>query len=230
MTSFRFVHTADIHLDSPLKGLADYQRGAAERIRMATREAFDNLVSQVIDEEASFIIVSGDLYDGDWRDYQTGLLSSGRWAGSPRPRFPYFYCIGNHDAESQITRRLTLPENVKVFSTRKPETFELKSLGVALHGQGFGQRDIEVNLAFAYPEPIEKMFNIGVLHTGLGGLGGMPTTRPVRSMTWSTKATTIGPLATFIREALSTRGHTWCSRVISRDGTFVRLDRREPAS
>ncbi len=89
MTSFRFVHTGDIHLDSPLKGLADYERGAAERIRMATREAFDNLVSQVIDEEASFVVIAGDLYDGDWRDYQTGLYfirQMGRLARAQDPR------------------------------------------------------------------------------------------------------------------------------------------------
>jgi DNA repair exonuclease SbcCD nuclease subunit len=172
MNSFRFVHTADIHLDSPLKGLADYERRAAERIRMATREAFDNLVGQVIDEEASFLIIAGDLYDGDWRDYQTGLFFVEQMGRLAKAQIPVFVLYGNHDAESQITRRLTLPENVKAFSTRKPETFELKSLGVALHGQGFRQRDITANLVFTYPEPIENLFNIGVLHTGLGGLGG----------------------------------------------------------
>ncbi len=172
MTSFRFVHTGDIHLDSPLKGLADYERGAAERIRMATREAFDNLVSQVIDEEASFVVIAGDLYDGDWRDYQTGLYFIRQMGRLARAKVPAFLLYGNHDAESQITRRLTLPDNVKVFSTRKPETFELKSLGVALHGQGFRQRDIDVNLALSYPEPLESSFNIGVLHTALGGMGG----------------------------------------------------------
>ena len=104
MTSFRFVHTGDIHLDSPLKGLADYERGAAERIRMATREAFDNLVSQVIDEEASFVIISGDLYDGDWRDYQTGLYFIRQMGRLARARIPAFLLYGNHDAESQITR------------------------------------------------------------------------------------------------------------------------------
>ena len=124
MTLFRFVHTADIHLDSPLKGLADYERRAAERIRTATREAFDNLIGQVIDEEASFFIIAGDLYDGDWRDYQTGLFFVRQMGRLAKARIPAFVLYGNHDAESQITRRLTLPENVKAFSTRKPETFD----------------------------------------------------------------------------------------------------------
>ncbi len=172
MTSFRFVHTADIHLDSPLKGLADHEGRAAERIRTATREAFDNLVGQVIDEEASFFIIAGDLYDGDWRDYQTGLFFVRQMGRLAKAHIPAFVLYGNHDAESQITRRLALPENVKAFATRRPETFELKQLGVALHGHSFRQRDIADNLVPAYPEPIAKMFNIGVLHTGLGGMGG----------------------------------------------------------
>jgi exonuclease SbcD len=172
LTSFRFVHTADIHLDSPLKGLAGHEGSAAERIRTATREAFDNLIGQAIDEKASFFIIAGDLYDGDWRDYQTGLFFVGQMGRLDKARIPAFVLYGNHDAESQITRRLILPENVKTFSTRKPETFELKQLGVALHGHSFRHRDIGDNLVPAYPEPIAGLFNIGVLHTGLGGIGG----------------------------------------------------------
>src|ERR1700733_13999967 len=70
---FRFIHTGDIHLDSPLKGLAGQEGAAAERIRTATRVALDNLVSQAIEDEVDFVVIAGDLYDGDWRDYQTGL-------------------------------------------------------------------------------------------------------------------------------------------------------------
>lgn len=65
---FRFIHTGDIHLDSPLKGLAGQEGAAAERIRTATRSAFSNLIDFAIEEEVSFVVIAGDLYDGDWRD------------------------------------------------------------------------------------------------------------------------------------------------------------------
>ena len=172
MKSFRFIHTADIHLDSPLKGLAGQEGSAAERIRTATREAFENLVGQALLEEVAFVIIAGDLYDGDWRDYRTGLFFVSQMGRLAAAGVPVFLLYGNHDAESQITRRLVLPENVKTFSARNPETFQVKELDVALHGQSFRQRDIADNLVPAYPEPIEGMFNIGVLHTGLGGMGG----------------------------------------------------------
>jgi DNA repair protein SbcD/Mre11 len=172
MTSFRFIHTADIHLDSPLKRLADYDGPAVECIRTATRQAFDNLMSEAIDQKVDFVVIAGDLYDGDWRDYQTGLFFVRQMGRLAKANIPAFVLYGNHDAESQITRRLTMPEGVDVFSARKPETFTLKELGVALHGQSFRQRDVTDNLAVTYPEPVNGVFNIGVLHAGMGGMGG----------------------------------------------------------
>jgi DNA repair exonuclease SbcCD nuclease subunit len=172
MTTFRFIHTADIHLDSPLRGLAGYEGPAIECIRTATRQAFDNLISEAVDQKVDFVVIAGDLYDGDWRDYQTGLFFARQMGRLTKAGIPAFVLHGNHDAESQITRRLTLPDGVHLFPTRKPETFTIDKLRVALHGQSFRQRDINDNLAIAYPEPVKGAFNIGVLHTGLGGMGG----------------------------------------------------------
>jgi len=172
LPSFRFIHTGDIHLDSPLKGLAGQQGAAAERIRTATRTAFENLISHAIDDAVDFVVIAGDLYDGDWRDYQTGLFFVQQMGRLSQAKIPVYLIYGNHDAESLITRKLTLPSNVSVFSARKAETFRLKHLDVALHGQSFRQRDITDNLVPAYPPPIAGCFNIGVLHTALGGMPG----------------------------------------------------------
>ena len=72
--SFSFIHAADIHLDSPLTGLEQYEGAPVEKIRNATRDAFNHLVETAIDRQVSFIIIAGDLYDGDWKDYNTGLF------------------------------------------------------------------------------------------------------------------------------------------------------------
>jgi DNA repair exonuclease SbcCD nuclease subunit len=172
LTSFRFIHTADIHLDSPLKGLAGYDGPAAERIRTATRQAFENLIGESIEQQVGFMVIAGDLYDGDWRDYQTGLFFARQMGRLAKANIPAFVLHGNHDAESQITRRLTLPDGIRRFSYRKPETFRLTELGVALHGQSFRQRDVTDNLVPAYPEPVDGAFNIGVLHSAMGGTAG----------------------------------------------------------
>ena len=172
MTSFRFIHTADVHIDSPLIGLTRHEGAAAERIRSATREAFDNLIGQAIDEQVAFVVIAGDLYDGDWRDFHTGLFFSLQMGRLAKAGIRAFILYGNHDAESQITKRLSLPDNVNAFSSRKAETFVLDEFKVALHGQSFRQRDVTDNLVPGYPDPVPRMFNIGVLHTALGGETG----------------------------------------------------------
>lgn len=172
MTSFRFLHAADIHLDSPLRGLAGQEGNAVARVRTATREALDTLVGLAIEEKVDFLVIAGDLYDGDWRDYKTGLFFAAQMGRLNKAGIPVYLLHGNHDAESQITRRLDLPDNVHVFGVRRPETFVLDELKVALHGQSFRQRDITDNLVPDYPAPVSGAFNIGVLHTGLGGMGG----------------------------------------------------------
>lgn len=172
LPTFRFVHAADVHLDSPLKGLAGQEGRAAELIRSATRTAFEGLVTRTVEERAAFLVIAGDLYDGDWRDYQTGLFFVRQMGRLREAGIPAYLIYGNHDAQSKITRSLTLPDNVHVFPTRFPGTCEIAELGVALHGQGFKERDTSDNLARKYPAPVPGAFNIGILHTGLAGVEG----------------------------------------------------------
>ena len=171
MTSFRFFHAADIHLDSPLTGLAGIEGRVAEQIRSAPRAAFEALVERAIQDQVDFLVIAGDLYDGTWRDYKTGLFFAEQMGRLNQAGIPVFVLHGNHDAESQITRPLTLPDNVLVFGTRRAQTFELDNLNVALHGQSFREIAVADNLVPGYPAPVEGAFNIGVLHTALGGMG-----------------------------------------------------------
>ncbi len=178
VTSFRFLHAADIHLDSPLRGLARQEGRAAERIRTATRDAFDGLITEAIRESVDFLVISGDLYDGDWKDYQTGLFFVRQMGRLADAGVEVFLLHGNHDAQSQMTRELRLPDNVRVFATKAPETVLLPELDVALHGQGFATRNVSDNLVPAYPEPVAGAFNIGVLHTALSGREGHDSYAP----------------------------------------------------
>ncbi|SLN75700.1 metallophosphoesterase family protein [Oceanibacterium hippocampi] len=170
--SFRFLHAADVHLDSPLRGLSRLEGIAVERIRTATRAALSRMVSIAIEEAVAFVVIAGDLYDGDWRDFRTGLFFAAEMGRLNEAGIAVYLLHGNHDAESQITRQLTLPANVHVFDTRRPQSFRHGGLDVALHGQSFATRDVTDNLALDYPAPDAGLFNIGVLHTGLGGMGG----------------------------------------------------------
>ena len=165
------MHAADIHLDSPLIGLPDTEGRVAERIRTAPRAAFGLLVQQAIEDEIDFLVIAGDLYDGTWRDYKTGLFFAEQMGRLNQAGIQVFLLHGNHDAQSEITKPLVLPDNVSVFGFRRAETFRIEELNVALHGQSFRQAAVTDNLVPGYPSPIKDTFNIGVLHTALGRMG-----------------------------------------------------------
>jgi DNA repair exonuclease SbcCD nuclease subunit len=174
----KFLHAADIHLDSPLRGLERYEGAPAAEIRGATRRAFERLVDLAIEEEVAFVLLAGDLYDGDWKDYNTGLFFIAQMNRLREADIPAFLIAGNHDAASQITRVLRPPGNVKVFSTKRPETVVLEDLGVALHGQGFASAAVSEDLAAGYPAARPHLFNVGLLHTSLDGREGHASYAP----------------------------------------------------
>src|SRR4051812_29910913 len=112
----KFVHAADLHLDSPLRGLDRYEGAPVEQLRGATRRALENLVALCLSEKADFLLLAGDLYDGGWKDYRTGLFFAAQMSRLRAADIPVFFVRGNHDAESNITRSLRLPENVRELS------------------------------------------------------------------------------------------------------------------
>lgn len=169
MSDFRFLHAADIHLDSPLHGLSRYEGVPHAEVRGATRAAFDRLIDAALEQAVDFVLIAGDLYDGDWKDMGTGLYFAGAMGRLAHAAIPVFLLAGNHDAASVITKSLPLPETVKLFGHRKAESFTLDDLGVALHGRSFPTAHVTEDLAQGYPPPRPGVFNIGVLHTALGG-------------------------------------------------------------
>jgi len=177
----KFIHAADIHLDSPLVGLQRYEGAPVEEVRGATRGALQNLVELAVAEKVDFILIAGDLYDGDWKDYNTGLFLSSRMARLREEGIPVFIISGNHDAASQITRHLRLPDNVKSFSIRSPETVTIEELGLAIHGQGYPVRAVTEDMASVYPQGLAHHFNIGLLHTSLDGRPGHESYAPTNT-------------------------------------------------
>ena len=169
---FKFLHTADIHLDSPLRGLERYEGAPVNEIRGSIRQAFDHLIDLAIEEQVAFVLIAGDLYDGGWKDYNTALYFNKCMSKLNNHGIQVFLIRGNHDAASLMTKHLRLPENVTLFSTKKPQQIVLEDLNVCIHGQSYANRSVQENLSVNYPLGNSKFFNIGVLHTSLDGREG----------------------------------------------------------
>ncbi len=172
----KLVHAADLHLDSPLRGLPSGEGAPVERVREATRKAFHKLVDLCLKEKASALLLAGDVFDGDWKDFSTGLFFV-KELERLRP-MPVFLVRGNHDAMSEVTRQLRLPEHVHEFSEDAAET---KIVGeLAVHGLSFSRRVTSENLVPRYPPPVAGLFNIGILHTSCDGRPGHAPYAPCR--------------------------------------------------
>lgn len=175
---FRFIHAADIHLDSPLRGLSAYEAAPVEQLRGATREALKQLVTSAIDDQVSFVVFAGDLYDGSWRDYRTGIFFAQQMGRLAKANIRAYVLYGNHDAESEMTKSLKMPDNVYAFSSRSPEIYKIEDLKVALHGRSFPNRAVDENFAASYKAAVKDYYNIGVLHTALEGYAEHTTYAP----------------------------------------------------
>ena len=171
----RFIHAADIHLDSPLKGLANRHNLPTAKILAATRDALVNLVTLAIDQKVDFVLLAGDIYDGDPEDLKANFHFNQQMGRLNQKNIKVVMITGNHDAKSKISKPLSPPKNLTILSANQPESCEITKEGeviAIIHGQGFLNQAETRNLASTYPAPIAGKLNIGILHTSLDGREG----------------------------------------------------------
>ncbi|MBX9681409.1 MAG: DNA repair exonuclease [Gemmataceae bacterium] len=177
----RFLHAADIHLDSCQRGLEPYEGAPIDSVFQATRKAFVRLVDLALAEKVDFVAIAGDLYDGDWHDWNSGLFLARELARLHDSQIPVVWIAGNHDAANKMTKSLRLPERIRMLRCDSPESFELPDVGVVIHGQGFGQQAVTDDLSLRYPAARKGWFNVGLLHTSATGREGHEPYAPCKT-------------------------------------------------
>lgn len=165
-----FLHAADLHLDSPLRGLDAREGAPAERIRKASRIALERMVDAALERGVDFVLLAGDIYDTR-PAFETYLFFHGQMARLSKAGIPVAMVLGNHDHGGASPRAERLPEGVRVLSAEAPESIEIVD-GVWVHGQSYPTRDIAVDLTGRYPAAVPGVLNIGLLHTALDGYSG----------------------------------------------------------
>jgi len=170
-TSFKFVHAADLHLDSPLKNLRLKEAQTADEIARATRSAFVGLIDLCLERQVDFLLLSGDIYDGDWSSMSVGIFFVEQLARLKSAGISVYIIQGNHDAESRISKdfRGLVGDRGHFFDSEKASSVSVPGLNVTIHGQSFAQPAVTDNLAKHYPAPKSGAYNIGMLHTALEG-------------------------------------------------------------
>jgi exonuclease SbcD len=166
----KFIHAADIHLDTPLQGLTNYPGAPVHEIRNATRRAFERVLAAAIAENVDFLVIAGDLYDTGLKSFESALFFNKQMANLKDAGIPVYLIHGNHDAASKLIKQLRPPDNVHVLRSSEPQTIVNENLGIAVHGQSFPTPEVIDDLAADYPAPVRDLFNIGLLHTNLSGI------------------------------------------------------------
>lgn len=161
-----------MHLDSPLLGLAGRSAEFAARVHAASRDAFDNLVALAIEQSCRFVLLAGDIFDGELRNFQTGLYFIDGLRRLGAAGIDVFIVLGNHDAANRFADKLALTGNVHLFPKAKAASRALEDIGVLVHGRSFPRSDMDEDMARGYPAAVSGMFNIGLLHTACAGSEG----------------------------------------------------------
>ena len=178
--AFRFVHSADIHLDSPLRSLALRDPALADLVGNATREAFTGMVRMCLDERVDALLLAGDLYDGEQTSMKTARFLAGQIRLLDEAGIRVFIIRGNHDALSKITREFSYPDSVKVFRGHAEAVTLGGAQPIVIHGLSFAQPSAPESLLPKYRPPVAGAVNIGLMHTSLDGSPGHDVYAPCR--------------------------------------------------
>ncbi|MGH2465208.1 MAG: metallophosphoesterase family protein [Candidatus Limnocylindrales bacterium] len=172
----RFVHTGDLHLDSPFLGLGE---AVPERISSALRDAtlrsWERIVRLALDEQVDAVLVAGDVFEGANRTLRAQVAFRDGLERLARERIPSFVVTGNHDPLSGWEPAVAWPSLAWRFGAQEVTSRPILRDGVELarvHGISYAVRDVSRNLAATFRRDGDEPFAIGLLHANVGGIEG----------------------------------------------------------
>lgn len=173
MRPFRFLHAADLHLDSPFRGLTNLPPVIRDYIRESTFIALQRMVQVAIREQVDFVLISGDVYDLSDRSLRAQLRFQQAMNSLAEAGIHVYLIHGNHDSEDGSQARLNWPTHVHVFGSDAVNTIPhitAEGLTVAtISGISYAKASVTDNLALRFPTPSPGVYSIALLHTNVDG-------------------------------------------------------------
>lgn len=174
MKHFSFIHTADLHLDSPFKGISEMNEEISKELTEATFNTFNNIIDACIDKQVDFLLIAGDIYDGADRSLRAQLRVRDGLNRLSKAGIDVYITHGNHDPLNGWSANLDWPKNVHIFNGNSCEEVIVERDGkkiLQIYGISFPTREIKTNLAQKFPKirkSKKKMYTIGMLHCNVG--------------------------------------------------------------
>lgn len=173
MPDFRFIHAADVHLDSPFKGIGGRApESVFRRLRDSTFTAFDRLVQLCIDECVDFLCIAGDVFDLADRSLRAQTHFQKRMRELDQHGIRVYVIHGNHDPADGGKAPLMWPDNVHFFSSEEVEAVPFVKQGrevARLYGRSYPTAKFTKRIVDDYRREADAPFSIGLLHTNIDG-------------------------------------------------------------
>ena len=171
MKPFRFVHTADLHLDSPFRGLAEVDSPLQPVLKEATFQAFERIIDLCLTREVDFLLIAGDLHDAANRSLRSLARLRTSFERLAEQDISVFVCHGNHDPLSGWGAKFSWPSNVHIFGAGEVQAKPVLREGgeiARIYGISYATEQVTDNLAQAFQREPEAPWAIGLLHTNVG--------------------------------------------------------------
>src|SRR5262249_42479935 len=174
MEPLRFVHAADLHLDSPFRGLGEIRASLRDRLQSATLGALTRVVDHTIASKADFLIIAGDLYDSKDRSLRALVSFRKQMERLAERHIPVFIVHGNHDPLNGWGSGFQLPPNVVTFGGHiDTEPFIRRGRELAhVTGVSYPRERVTDNLSLSFKVPDAAAYSIAVLHANVGHQSG----------------------------------------------------------
>jgi len=176
MARFKFVHAADLHLDTPFEGIGKVDASISSAIKDASLDAFDSLIDLTIDKRADFLVLAGDLYDGADRGVRAQLRVLRGLKKLSDAGIRTFIIYGNHDPLDGWSAIKSFPEKVTTFLPELGEETVVRDgqpLAV-VQGISYGQNVVTENLSLRFRRTAQDLFHLGILHCNIGASADHP--------------------------------------------------------
>ncbi len=167
---FRFIHAADLHLDSQCKNLKEKNQTIGNRLQRATFDAYETLIDLCIEKEVSFLVIAGDVFDGETKSLQAQLKFRDGLVRLDKHGINAFICHGNHDPLDSWKANLSFPTNVHQFKEQAEQVpgYVDGSIQYRVCGISYPTKQIKHSLLNKFPKPDWPEFTIGLLHANVG--------------------------------------------------------------
>ncbi|MCK9357263.1 MAG: DNA repair exonuclease [Dehalococcoidia bacterium] len=213
MSTVKFVHCADLHLDTPFRGLSDVAPDVGRALNEATFQSWTNIVDVAVREAVDFVVIAGDVYDSSDRSLRAQFRFRDGLKRLSDHGIPSFVAFGNHDPLSGWSNTLDWPELAHTFGSAAVDNCPVARGGTTLatiHGISYPKEAVTDNLSLRFERPDASVPSIAVLHANVGGDTAHLPYAPTTVEELSSKGFTYWAL-----------GHVHAHRILRADGPAI---------